>query len=81
MDLREMTIARSRRSDFMLLKSRGHTPDASICERELQVVVMTDARATEVRFDVICGELASLARVNDPGMHWSGSMRPRAGRA
>lgn len=29
-------------------------------------------------FDVICGELASLARVNDLGMHWGGSTRPRA---
>lgn len=28
-------------------------------------------------FDVICGELASLARVNDLGMHWGGSSRPR----
>ena len=28
-------------------------------------------------FDVICGELASLARVNDLGMHWGGSTRPR----
>lgn len=26
-------------------------------------------------FDVICGELASLARVNDLGMHWGGSTR------
>ncbi len=29
-------------------------------------------------FDVICGELASLARVSDLGMHWGGSTRPRA---
>jgi LacI family transcriptional regulator len=28
-------------------------------------------------FDVICGELASLARANDLGMHWGGSTRPR----
>lgn len=28
-------------------------------------------------FDVICGELASLARVHDFGMHWGGSTRPR----
>ncbi len=28
-------------------------------------------------FEVICGELASLARVNDLGMHWGGSTRPR----
>lgn len=29
-------------------------------------------------FEVICGELASLARVHDYGMHWGGSSRPRA---
>ena len=29
-------------------------------------------------FDIICGELASLARVHDMGMHWGGSIRPRA---
>jgi LacI family transcriptional regulator len=29
-------------------------------------------------FDVICGELASLARVHDFGMHWGGSTRPMA---
>ncbi len=28
-------------------------------------------------FDVICGELASLARVHDLGMHWGGSTHPR----
>ena len=28
-------------------------------------------------FDVICGELASLARVQDFGMHWGGTNRPR----
>lgn len=28
--------------------------------------------------DVICGELASLARVNDLDMHWGGSTRPGA---
>jgi LacI family transcriptional regulator len=27
-------------------------------------------------FDVICGELASLARVHEFGMHWGGSMQP-----
>ncbi len=29
-------------------------------------------------FEVICGELASLARVHDFGMHWGGSTRPRS---
>jgi LacI family transcriptional regulator len=29
-------------------------------------------------FEVICGELASLARVHDLGMHWGGSTRPRS---
>ena len=29
-------------------------------------------------FDIICGELASLARAHDLGMHWGGSTRPRA---
>ena len=28
-------------------------------------------------FDVICGELAGLARVHDLGMHWGGSAGPR----
>ena len=28
-------------------------------------------------FDVICGELAGLARVNEFGMHWGGSTRPQ----
>lgn len=32
-------------------------------------------------FEVICGELASLARVNDLGMHWGGSARPSADRS
>jgi LacI family transcriptional regulator len=30
-------------------------------------------------FEVICGELASLARVHNLGMHWGGSTRPRSG--
>ena len=30
-------------------------------------------------FDVICGELASLARVHELGMHWGGSTGPMAG--
>lgn len=30
-------------------------------------------------FDVICGELASLARVHDLGMHWGGSSGPITG--
>lgn len=30
-------------------------------------------------FEVICGELASLARVHDLGMNWGGSTRPRSG--
>lgn len=30
-------------------------------------------------FDVICGELASLARVHELGMHWGGSAGPMAG--
>ena len=29
-------------------------------------------------FEVICGELASLARVHDLGIHWGGSTRPRS---
>lgn len=29
-------------------------------------------------FEVICGELASLARVHDLGMHWGGSTRSRS---
>jgi DNA-binding LacI/PurR family transcriptional regulator len=31
-------------------------------------------------FDVICGELASLARVHELGMHWGGSVGPMTGK-
>ena len=50
--------------------------DASPATRQLGLIVPGLGKI-EI-FDVICGELASLARVNDLGMHWGGSTRPSA---
>ena len=49
--------------------------DASPSVRQLGMIVPGLGKI-EI-FDVICGELASLARVSDLGMHWGGSSRPR----
>jgi LacI family transcriptional regulator len=50
--------------------------DTSSSVRQLGLIVPGLGRI-EI-FDAICGELASLARVNDLGMHWGGSTRPSA---
>lgn len=50
--------------------------DAGQTTRQLGLIVPGLGRI-EI-FDVICGELASLARVHDFGMHWGGSTRPSA---
>jgi len=49
---------------------------ASTMPRQLGLIV--PGLGTAEIFEVICGELASLARVHDLGMHWGGSTRPRA---
>lgn len=59
-------------SGTYLRKDRDATPSV----RQLGLIVPGLGKI-EI-FDVICGELASLARVNDLGMHWGGSTRPSA---
>jgi LacI family transcriptional regulator len=50
--------------------------DARLAVRHLGLIV-PGLGSIEI-FEVICGELASLARVHDLGMHWGGSTRPRS---
>ena len=59
-------------SGTYLCKDRDPIPAV----RQLGMIV-PGLGAVEI-FDVICGELASLARVNDLGMHWGCNLRPRA---
>ena len=61
-------------SGTYLCKDRGAKPSGV---RQLGMIVPGLGKI-EI-FDVICGELASLARVNDLGMHWGGSTRPQTG--
>lgn len=71
MDLKAKGILERRAgSGTYLCKNR----DAASGVRQLGLIVPGLGRI-EI-FDVICGELASLARVNDLGMHWGGSTRP-----
>ena len=51
--------------------------DAKVASQISQVGLIVPGLGKIEIFDVICGELASLARVHELSMHWGGSMRPK----
>ncbi len=74
-DLQEQGLVERRVGSGTYVRSPASGPPGAAAQRQLGLLI-PGLGTTEI-FEVICGELAGLARVHDYGLLWGGSAAPR----